>query len=676
MELINTDQERGTDFPLEKVGIYHFSNNRMDELINSFILFTQDMEEETKSRVIKWIVTTLYEENFNFTEAKKFATTVGDVKIAELIYSDYENNKSLYSFEKEVMDTIAVNNRKNKEYYTQGMIRFSDIIVTASITDDISTQIDEDEYVTIDIINKIVKLDYQKKYKKRQTERKGKMLLTIAPIRVVEYSTSPKNPKPLFRWSFEDSMGVRFTTKPQSLKDTVTMLKEHGYVVQTKNLQGTVNACLLALKQTHDKRCYSKRPPLLAKGFHYIDGEIICEDYDLTDPTDEEIIKAIETLEEYKTWFIEEEYPYLATVFKWGLFAPFNYAYKTKNNTHFQRWLYLHGEGRVGKTNGYGKFVSHLWFDELQEHFNNYKNSFDTVPRFRNLVSKDTFPVLMNETADTLEKKAELKEMYKTCVEGLTIGKNYGDNANVYEAYSSAICTSNGYLSDESGAIAGRTISLVFSQKMSEAKQGKDIEFDKKWKIGNPLSPLNNLRAISHTFAHILIGNPKLLNGNWESVTNEILRKIFEKVNKDLPEWLEEWVNNENSYLVQVNETRQDMMESIQQIINRYRLPQSAEKDPFLFVKPILEQRLIVGLYMKKDGYVYLTQKFLNNLYSKRLIENPQKLSQFAESYNWQYENKTQYIAKGVKMKACKKPFDIFINEVYDLDFEEQIDIL
>ena len=676
MDCIDTTQDREEGFPLERIGVFKFTNNRLDELVNHFKIFTKNMEDETILRAARWIVTQLYLENFNYKEVEKFSKAIGlPSDFGEGVYSNYNENHSLYSFEKEVMDTIPINDRKPKEYYSQYMREFSDIIVTASITDNISVQIDEDEYITIDIRDKCVRLDTQKRIKGKPTQRRGKLLLTLAPIRVVEYSTSVKNPKPLFKWSFEDSMGYRFTTEPQSLKETVDLLKERGYVVQTKNLPGTLNACLLSLKQTRDNRCYVKRPPLLCKGFHYIDGKIIVENYDLETPSDEEILEAIETLEEYKTWFIPEEYTYLSTTFKWGLFAPFSYAYKSKrNSSQFVKWLYLHGEGRVGKTNGYGKFVSHLWFDEPQLGFENYMESFRTIPRFRNIISKNTFPILMNETAAALEKNGDLKEMFKNCVEGLTITKTLGDNAGEYQAYSPAICTSNGFITDDSGAISGRIISMVFSQKMSEAKHGKDIEFDATWKIGNVTSPLNKLRAISHEFARIMMDHPEYLNLGYEKVTDNVLEKVYAKVGKSVPDWLKEWVSNEESYLLRVSETKQDMAESIQMIINEQRL-QNDNGNPIDYVKNVLGYRKIVGLYLKKDGYVYLTQKFLDNLYRRKLMENPQKLSQFAESYGWSYENKTTNF-NGSRQKACRKPYDVFINEIYDLDFSEQIEVL
>lgn len=657
--------------PLEKLGKYNFNENRLQSLVNNFQTFTNEYDERTKIVTATWIVTRCYDEDVNYEETNHFLELVQlDSKIAQNIYSDYDNYHSIYDFEKEVMSTINAENKHSRDYYTYYKKIFGDQISFCQLSTSPEIQVKDDEHLIIEINDRVTKLVKLKHYKHKETKAMGEILLALAPIKVIEYSQSP----PLFEWSFEDEMGTIIRTKPQTLKDTANDLKESGYVLQTKNLVGTLSSCLRALKHI-GKPFYEKRRKLLPMGFHYENGEILMEGYDLDEYSDEDILEAIDVLEQYKLWFTLDEYTFLSTTFKWGLFAPFDYAYKTKQSTRFMKWLYLHGEGRVGKSNGYGKFVSHLWFDEPLPIFEKYYESFRTVPRFRNIISETTFPILMNETARALEESKDLKDMYKTCVEGTVITNTLGENAKTYHAYSAAICTSNGYISDESGAIEGRTLQMTFSHKMREEKHGKDLAFDKKWQVGSPTSPLNKLRAISHKFAQAILDNPEYITWEWQKATDHILSKIYQSVGKEVPSWLQEWVSNEESYNQQVEETKQTFYEAIQEIVNQKRNRDDTESNPVGYLLPILEQRKIVGLYAKNDGYVYITQSFLDNLYKRGYIELKQKLSQFAESYGWKYENKTINLGGKTRAKACKKPYDYFVNEVYDLDFDEQIDI-
>ncbi len=661
-----TEVTESTD--LRKVGVNKFNPNRFDTLVNIFHHFTDGETEETKKIVTRWIITQCFINDINYVECLRLIYELdGDEEYVTNIYKDFESYRVIGSFEKEVMRTISVTQKKPREYYTRTRQELGDCIIYSQSAISPEINIKDNAKIRIDIDKRVVNQIQFKQFKQKSTEKSVETIIAAAPLRVVEYNQTPK----LFRWTFEDELGYMFTTEAQSLKDTCNQLKEEGYVLQTKNLTGTLSACLRAMKFA-GKPYYQKRSKFLPMGFHYQDGEILVEGYDLEDPTDEEIIEAIDILEEYRTWFTDDEQEFLATTFKWGLFAPFSYAYKTKNHTRFVRWLYLHGEGRVGKSNGYGKFVSHLWFDEPLPNFEKYYESFRTVPRFRDIISKNTFPILMNETQRALEESKDLKDMYKTCVEGTVITNTLGDKGNTYHAYSPAICTSNGYINDESGAIEGRTLQMTFSHKMREEKHGKDIAFDKEWQIGNAHSKLNKLRAISHKVAKEIVTHPDYITWDWVTLIDTLLSEIYESVDKELPDWLKLWVSNESAYQQQVIETKQGFYEALQKVINRERNPMDTESNPIFYVEPILKARKIVGLYMKNDGYVYITQSLLDSLYKRGDIELKQKLSQFADSYGWINENKTVYLDPNFRAKAVKKEYETFINEVYDLDFGQQ----
>lgn len=664
-ERVNLEEPLPTEYEVMDLGLYKFRNNRFNMIVSLLKRFVEGETEEFRNSVINYTLTKFYEGNINYSAANELAEKFNYSELkCEQLYTHFEDNKCLLSFEN-MCKSLSCNNF-NKDYYSNVKIELNEIITLCNLVDSPHAIIENDNILVIDVVNKVTTSMKIKQFKTKESELRGSILFGVAPISVTEYETLDVHDTKKFSWTFEEEFGNIITSPIEPLADTAKWLKENGYVINTKNLLGNLSNCLRALKSTKDGRCYQVKPPKLVEGFHYRNGEIINVDYPLNEYNADEIREGLKILTDYASYFTEEEREYISTTFKWGLIAPFDYCYKQKNS--YIEWLYLHGEGGVGKTKGYGGLVGHLWHDELKNgEFFRGVDTFSTVARARDVVSKNTFSVSLNETECAFEETKQMQEMYKSLVEDSLVGDTRGDKAKRTYAYGTGICTSNGYLEDETGAITRRSIQMVFSRSIREKKMGNEKDFNNKWRIGLKDSPLNKLRAVAHTFAIKFMNDIGNLDLEWREVTDKIVKEIYDDVDLDYPEWISEWVDTEKNLRLQAQDTKEAFNEIFIEVINRKRESNDYLDNPYDFVKPILASRKIAGLYLKDDGEVYLTQGFLNTLKKTKRIDHKIQLKQFADNYGWQYDRKVIKL-DGTSRRACHKPYDLFISDIYDMN--------
>ena len=646
---------------LDQLGSHFFKKSRLEILCNLFLKFTKDETDSYKQDVCKWITTKMYEGNINYANAKDFVRNTGMTQeVVECVYSDFINEKSLDDLYK-ISKANVHHQARNKEDYQEFRQNCIESIRLANITDSPNIPIDTGKYLKIDMDNKVTTIQTLKQFKTKDPELSGQLLFNVAPISVTEYEPSSRTETKLFQWTFEEQYGGIFTTPAESLKETADWLKANGYVMNTFNLVGNLTACKQALKTFEEGQCYTLKEAIMQPGFHLKHNKIVTSEYEINEYSDEEIKEAFETLFEYKTWFTEYEREYIGTTFKWGLIAPFNWCYKKRNK--YIEWLYLHGEGGVGKTYGYGGLVGHLWFDSLKkgEYFKG-QDTYSTLARLRDIVSKSTFPVVLNESEYAFEENKATRNMYKSMVEEALVGDTKGEHAKKTYALGAALCTSNGNLTDETGAITRRSVQMCFTKRMKQAKLGIDKKkFNETWKIGLEESPLNKLRPIAHKFASTLMQEPQLLDENWQETTDKILQDIAESAGVTLPLWLTSWLNPEDNIRLQDEEMQVSFYEHVQDLINKERTVYDDVdnmKELYEVVCTILRGRRISGLYLKNDGKVYLTQSFLDKLHKRGKLEHGMNLKQFAENFDWKYDNKPvrieKQVTKGVTLEKCE----------------------
>ena len=121
------------------------------------------------------------------------------------------------------------------------------------------------------------------------------------------------------------------------------------------------------------------------------------------------------------------------TVLKWGLLSPFSFIIKYNSNSeNWMPWLQLYGHSQTGKTT-LGKIVFNIWNQKIQYHSIGF-NHIDSVARFGSVVSKDTYPKLVNEIGalsnNSYGKYTNIIEMIKHSVESTTVRGKFMNNNN------------------------------------------------------------------------------------------------------------------------------------------------------------------------------------------------------------------------------------------------------
>jgi hypothetical protein len=224
------------------------------------------------------------------------------------------------------------------------------------------------------------------------------------------------------------------------------------------------------------------------------------------------------------------------TVLKWALISPFGFSIKF-NSDGFFPWLQLYGLGQTGKTT-LGNIVLAIWNLNKRNKSIGF-NNIDSVARFGYTVSKDTYPILVNEVGplfvNNYGKYTPILEIIKHAVESITCRGKFFEGKNYQEilAFSTMILTSN-YSPPNDGSYNRRFLSIQFPEE--EKKDEKEQEEFRKVLEENK----KNLSVLGDFAAHYIQENPLLLRSKkWEDIAKEILVHFYELVDLSNPEWLD-----------------------------------------------------------------------------------------------------------------------------------------
>ncbi|HEU5119472.1 MAG TPA: hypothetical protein VFT71_00675, partial [Candidatus Nitrosocosmicus sp.] len=232
------------------------------------------------------------------------------------------------------------------------------------------------------------------------------------------------------------------------------------------------------------------------------------------------------------------------TVLKWAILSPYAFIIKTnddisrqgilKDRCQFLPWLLLHGQSQSGKST-LGQLVGSMW-RQAKADFEKAFGSTDSVPKLGNILSKSTYPTLINESGSLSEnsfgKYTNLIETIKTSVES-KIARGKFISYNTYSeipALSPLILTSNHKLIEESG-FNRRFVSIHFS-----ADEKKNDEEQKAF-ADLPLERLGTLGDFVSDFvtAEKLDQIPK----KWEQFSKDILKSFYSHAGLPIPDWID-----------------------------------------------------------------------------------------------------------------------------------------
>ncbi len=223
------------------------------------------------------------------------------------------------------------------------------------------------------------------------------------------------------------------------------------------------------------------------------------------------------------------------TLLKWGIISPFSFSIKY-NSDGWLPWLQLYGCGQTGKTT-LGYIILSIW--NLEKRIKSIGfNDVDTPARLGQAVSRDTYPILVNEVGalftNSYGRHTSIAELIKHSVENITFRSGFYDK--IFQetlALSPMILTSN-YTPPNDGSHNRRFISIHFPEEEKKEKKEQE-EFEKQFSYSK-----KSLAILGDFTASYIRDNPSiLLNKDWNDIAIEIFKKFYDHVNMSPPSWID-----------------------------------------------------------------------------------------------------------------------------------------
>jgi hypothetical protein len=535
-----------------------------------------------------------------------------------------------------------------------------------------------DNLVLIDPINKKVLYEVVNTRNDRDYSRQT-IVIDAYPTEVVVYdSPLPDEPRKFEAiWHSDASVRPR-KIGPDLVEDIRTTLSMSGFVSASRLIVDV----LPAVFNTYIKKGYAKiKTDIETPGFFHnpVENKIVAVKYDLNEPPIEELEQALKVLDELAEWYRGHE-DKLATVFKWGLMAPFIYSRKQLGN--WVPWPYLYGKARSGKTT-LGQMVLYMW-GEPGENNDLTGGGFDTVARVGNRISQSTFPIVINEPAGAF-KKISVSEMIKGAIERITgRGRYEGRQYRNIPSYAPVIFTANQFV-PEDDALIRRLLVMNFTH--SEKKTDEEIaNFERLWQTKNHKKCRFNLfKSIAQFVAVEITNDVDLMEMDWQELINSLLVRLYSDVGREPPGWIYNWCKSESMEDLDEDhreEIRNFLLDKINYAYGRVTVidPETGKalddnyttkiKKTSAFkerVWTVLNERLIpwmVPVDENGKNYVVFTLGFKKEVHHALRICQP--LKGISELLGWEYKNK--------KMPKQQKVILIRLDKFLDFLFPTEAD--
>lgn len=625
-----------------------------------------------KSSFIEAVSTKLAEllknEDINYESSLNlFAQLKADITLLQSVYTTKieEDNVTF-------LDVIEMDfgEKESKKLWKQ-LLRF---VKRPRYEGTICSDIGSDEQVIIDPIQKKIK-HVSVNIKNNRDMSKEKTIVEVYPKELTVYDSPLEDEPRKFEVLWDTALKDRpFRKGPKLMEELIMDLEEEGYVIGHRHVKDVLPAALNAYIR---EGLATIKTEIETPGFFY-DGKeqkILNIKYDIEKPPKEEIEQAISILEELAGWFEGQETK-LATVFKWGLVAPFIFARKQLGS--WIPWLYLYGKAQSGKTT-MAMMVIYMWDKPTPDNSMN-GGSFDTVARVGNRLSQSTFPLVINEPAGAFSR-VSVVEVLKSAVESTSCrGKYEGRSYRTIPSYAPVAFTANHYIPDDD-ALMRRLYLLTFTHNEAKAKDVAD-KFEDAFQIKSQTNcKFNAFKAITQVASQELMGEPDMLDMDWKELANSLLIRIYSDVGKRPPEWLLGWSKSETMADLD-EEHREDVRIFLLNEINRafgrvqvmdeeYRpVQEKFDSDPNVKkvdhfkarVWTVINERLVpwmIPYNVHDTDYVCLTIGFKKELHKELKICQP--LKGVAELMGWDY----QAVRIPNPQKVIKVSFKKFMDFLY-----------
>ncbi len=365
-----------------------------------------------------------------------------------------------------------------------------------------------------------------------------------------------KNPSGLFdhRYiiKFLTQSNDSFTIGPKNIDEIVGHLKDRSLIYMSAKATEALSIIISAFERNGQ---LITKDDMDTPGFYFINRKI--KQYDNVDnnshpkPTVEEIVKCCELLEILQSKFKKKDV--FPTLLKWSIMSPFDYVLKQVNKKWIP-WIYLYGWSNTGKTT-LGEICCCIW--------NRYHDKDAIVPftavytkaRFGEVLSKSTYPIVINEVAPLNDDKyRDMVEMIKTAITD-TIARKKFVNKTMYidiPSFSPCILTGNSIPPMDTG-FRRRIIPIIFTEKdQYSEKEVKDFKnlFEQQIKDGQ--------RILGDFTVNYEMENQEILidgNKDWKEIAEHILEQMFKLARKEHPpEWIKYFVEEH-----QLKESKEDV---------------------------------------------------------------------------------------------------------------------
>jgi len=524
----------------------------------------------------------------------------------------------------------------------------------------------------------IVAIDYEK----RIITLNNKIVFYGVPEKFTcFYSISPekneKNEEEIKKietiWLTPDGERKEFITS--GLQDLKRQLLEAGITIMNRRAEDVINAVYRCLRENKKNGIYSEEVlSFVGFSYDYENDKIIFTpgDGDLTPKKDIEKLKeALQVLDEVYSYFDHIPQTFSAVI-RYALISPFSFTYRQKFRPKYIPHLYLYGSPQTGKTTLASIAKAIYGVNDALHTLSGA--STNTEARFGDAVSKSTFPIEIKEPQELFKYHSEI---IKSSIEELIARSKFEHPTALKKkkipSLAYVIYTSNHSLTTDTAKVAR------FSIFEFTADARRKIEKNKRKFEKEILPKLHHLKAIGEYVANEIM--KENLKEDWNEQIREIIKRMYNEINKPLPEWFK--------YNELTTETAEDVEERTIEIIRsflyhtlvdaslKHRLtpPEADVKEK---IKEVLRKKLIPWcfsyMYKKRDS-VIITSGIFNQLKS----ENITSLKALASLFNpdWVYK-KPFSLREGNQIKTMSAiiiDFENFINflcvEPDDNDFKE-----
>jgi Bifunctional DNA primase/polymerase, N-terminal len=428
------------------------------------------------------------------------------------------------------------------------------------------------------------------------------IFIEARPLKV-KINESPIEETIKYQVTFIDKLNKAFTIGPCSITAMIEELNNRGLVIKK---QEAVDALVKIIRRYQDLGLAEVTNTVLTQGYYIINGKFEAIDIRQNIETQPDVNRCIECADFLDALSIKHKnLDIFPTHIKWWLLAPFGYILKGLNR--WLKWQHSYAWSSSSKTTD-GVIGLAMWRLDGEKDLNTYQlklSSIDSIARFGNVISRTTYPIMVNEVGGLREKTYNwLVELIKGAVESTSVrGKFIDGKYQVLPSLSNIYFTSNPNPPLDSGYRSRFTIMHYSKDEVHDRESDEAKEF-KRWID----TEKHKLAVLGDFIAWYVITKPAkpedsilLFNKDPDDIAKDIIAAFYTYAGKDRPEWLDRTYkqrsileeNEERAYF----EIRSFLLDRINNAYNRYRFMENTPANDY--------QTVDLDIPKIKEGFHY-----------------------------------------------------------------------